>query len=38
MKEPILIILNYLFVFSDSFIGTVARDYGKQPLDTLAVR
>jgi hypothetical protein len=21
MKEPILIILNYLFVFSDSFIG-----------------
>lgn len=36
MKEPILIMwLNYLFVFLDSFIGTVAREYGKQ---TLAVR
>jgi hypothetical protein len=39
MKEPIIIMwLNYLFVLIDSFICTVAREYGKRPLDTLAVR
>jgi hypothetical protein len=25
--------LNYLFVFLGSFIGTVASEYGKQPLE-----